>query len=158
MVNFYIVNTLGQILATSESCNCCKRSKFVISGDLSKNGYVWATLWPTFIELKIKFDPSSWPEFFRNEKSWSKNIHPRGVIWVGPGMVAWQKKRWRLSCPVYEDSHGLDMEMKISPSNNCGLSTNNVSGGKVSFYVGQIISKILLNQKDAWFISSVDLI
>ena len=45
-----------------------KKPKSVISGNLSKSGYVWATQWPTFSELKIKFDPSldrSWLEFFR---------------------------------------------------------------------------------------------
>jgi hypothetical protein len=42
MVNFYIVNALGQNLTTSESCP--KYSEIVvrdqISGNLSKNGYV----------------------------------------------------------------------------------------------------------------------
>ena len=45
-----------------------KRPKSVISGNLSKNGCVWATQWPTPSELKIKFDPllnRSWCEFFR---------------------------------------------------------------------------------------------
>jgi hypothetical protein len=48
--------------------DCCKKPKSVISGNLSKNAYVWATQWPTSTELKIKFDPSldrSWPEVFR---------------------------------------------------------------------------------------------
>ena len=36
----------------------CKSPKSVISGDLSKNCYVWATQWPTSCKLKIKFDPS----------------------------------------------------------------------------------------------------
>ena len=34
-----------------------------------------------------------------------QKVHLRGVIWVGPGMVACQKKKLRLSCPVYEDVH-----------------------------------------------------
>jgi hypothetical protein len=39
MANFYIVNALGQNLANSESCPIL-RLKSVISGNLSKNGYV----------------------------------------------------------------------------------------------------------------------
>ena len=52
---------------------------------MSKNGYVWATQWPTSSELKIKFDPSfdrSWPEFFKIKKIMVQKIHPWGVIWV----------------------------------------------------------------------------
>ena len=62
MVNFYIA--LGQNLTNSESCSilrlcvCSKMPKSVISGNLSKSGYVWATQWSTSSELKIKFDPS----------------------------------------------------------------------------------------------------
>ena len=33
--------------------DCCKRSKSVVSGILSKNCCVWAALWPTSSELKI---------------------------------------------------------------------------------------------------------
>ena len=77
MVNFYIGNALDQNLAKSESCNCCKRSKHVISDNLLKNGYVWETQWTTSSELKTKFDPSldrSKTEFFKiKKKSWSKN-------------------------------------------------------------------------------------
>jgi len=32
--------------------------KSVISGNSSKNGYVWGAQWPTSSEFKIKFDPS----------------------------------------------------------------------------------------------------
>jgi hypothetical protein len=48
--------------------DCCKRPKSVISGNLSKNGHVWATQWSTSSELKIKFDSSldrSCCEFFK---------------------------------------------------------------------------------------------
>ena len=79
MVNFYIVNALGQNLANSESSPIL-RPKSVISDNLSKNGYVWAMQWPTSSELKIKFDPSldrSWWEFFKIiKKSWSKKSTP----------------------------------------------------------------------------------
>ena len=37
--------------------DCRKRPKSVISGNLPKNAYVWATQWPASSELKIKFDP-----------------------------------------------------------------------------------------------------
>ena len=69
MVNFYIDNALGQNLTNLEYC-LCKRPKSVISGSLSKNSYVWATQWPTSIELKIKFDPSldrSWCDSLKIE-------------------------------------------------------------------------------------------
>ena len=56
MVNFYIVNALGQNLANSETCPILRLAKSVISGNLLKNGYVWATQSPTSIEPKIKFD------------------------------------------------------------------------------------------------------
>ena len=68
MVNFYIVNALGQNLANSESRPILRLAKSVISGKFKKNSYVWATQWPTSSELKIKFDPSldrSWCEFFK---------------------------------------------------------------------------------------------
>ena len=61
MVNFYIADALDQNLANSESAlfwDCSKRQKSVISGDLPKNGYVWATQWSTSSENKIKFNPS----------------------------------------------------------------------------------------------------
>ena len=88
MVNFYIVNALGQNLANSESCPILrllyirdKRPKSVISGNLSKNGYVWATQWPIFSELKIKFDLSldrSWCEFFKIIKNHGPKNPPPG--------------------------------------------------------------------------------
>ena len=84
MVNFYIVNALGQ---NSESCPIMrllyfKRPKSVISGNLSKNGFVWATQWPTSSELKIKFDPSldrSWCEFFKIIKDHGPKNPPPGM-------------------------------------------------------------------------------
>jgi hypothetical protein len=57
----------------------------MISGNLSKNGYVWATQWPTSSELKIKFDSSlgrSWCEFFKIIKNHGPKNPPAGVIWV----------------------------------------------------------------------------
>ena len=75
MVNFYIVNVLGQNLANPESCpilyseNVVRGSgKSVISGNLSRDGYVWATQWPTSIEIKIKFVlllDRSWCKFLK---------------------------------------------------------------------------------------------
>jgi hypothetical protein len=65
--------------------DCCKKPKSVISGNLSKSVYVWATQWPTSTELKKKIDPSldrSWPEFFKIIKNYGLKIHLRGVIWV----------------------------------------------------------------------------
>ena len=50
MVIFYILNALGQ-----NFWNCCKMPKPVISCNLSKNGCVWITQWPTFSKLKTKF-------------------------------------------------------------------------------------------------------
>ena len=58
MANFYIVNALGQNLATQ---------------------------WPNSSELKIKFDPSldsSLCELFKIIKKLGPKIHPWGVIWV----------------------------------------------------------------------------
>ena len=57
-LNFYIFNVLGQNFASWEFWDWSKRPKSVISGILSKIGWVWATPWPTFSELKIKFGPS----------------------------------------------------------------------------------------------------
>ena len=85
MVNLDIANALGQNLANSESYNltlfwdCSKRPKSVLSGNLPKNGYVWATQWPTSSELKIKFDPSSWCESFKIIKNHGPNNPPPGV-------------------------------------------------------------------------------
>jgi hypothetical protein len=67
MVNFYVVNALGQNLENLSFQVICQ-----------KNGYVWATQWTTFSELKIKFDPSldrSWPEFFKIIKNHSPKNH-----------------------------------------------------------------------------------
>ena len=53
----------------------------VISGNLSKNGCVWAAQWPTSSELKIKFDPSldrSWYEFFKIIKNHGPKNPPTG--------------------------------------------------------------------------------
>ena len=67
MVNFDITNALGQNWGNSEFWDFCNKPKSAISGNLSKNAYVWATQWLTSSELKIKFEPllgRSWPEFF----------------------------------------------------------------------------------------------
>ena len=52
---------LGQNFANSESCpilRLLQEAKICYLSNLSKNGHVWATQWPTSGELKIKFDPS----------------------------------------------------------------------------------------------------
>ena len=79
MVNFCVDNALSQNLENLESFPILDlRPKSVISGELSKNAYVWATQWPTSNELKIKFDLSrfilNWI-FLIVKKSWSKNPH-----------------------------------------------------------------------------------
>ena len=82
-----------------------ERPKSVISGNLWKNGYVWASQWPISCELKKKFDPSldrSWSEFFKIIKNHGPKNPTRGLIWVIPGLVACQKKKWRLSYPVWK--------------------------------------------------------
>ena len=64
MINFYIINALSKFRTLHY---CCKRPKSVISDNLLKTVYVWATKWPTSSELK-KFDPSldrSWRNFFK---------------------------------------------------------------------------------------------
>ena len=81
MVNFYIVNALGQNLANSESCPILwlLEGKSVISGNVSKNDYVCTTQWPTSSILIIKFDPSldsPQPEFFKVIKIMVQKIHP----------------------------------------------------------------------------------
>ena len=61
MVNFYIVNTLGQNLAISESCPILRllyEAKICHFWEFVNNCYVWATQWPASSELKIKFNPS----------------------------------------------------------------------------------------------------
>ena len=60
--------------------------KSVVSGNLSNNGHVWATQWPTSSELKIKFDPSfdrSWCEFFKIIKDDGPKSPPLGCN-LGP--------------------------------------------------------------------------
>ena len=86
MILFYVFNGQGQgqNLANSESClfwGCCKKPKSVISGNLSKNGYVWATPWTTSSELKLKFDPSldrSWCELYKITKNHGQKNQPPG--------------------------------------------------------------------------------
>ena len=54
--------------------------------NLSKNGYVWATQWPTSSELKIKFDPSfdrPWCEFFKIIKDHGPKNPPLGCNLAG---------------------------------------------------------------------------
>ena len=64
--------------------------------------------WPTFSELKIKFDPSldrSWPKFFKIKKIMAQKIHPWGVIWVPsnrPQVGHWSEKNDDLAVQ-YED-------------------------------------------------------
>ena len=57
-----------------------ERPKSAISNQI-KNGYIWATQWPSSSELKIKFDPSL-DKFFKIIKKHGPKNPPRGVIWV----------------------------------------------------------------------------
>ena len=86
----------------------CKRPKSVISGNLSKNCYVWATQWPTFSKLKIKFDPwldRSWCEFFKIIKDHGpKNPPPwcnLGALFPSPVDIFFQKKSAECSVNLY---------------------------------------------------------
>ena len=89
MINFYIINAFGQNLTIQNFAlfwDCCKRPKSVVSGNLSKNGCVWAAQWPTSSKLKIKFDPSldrSWCEFFKIIKNHGPINPPLGCN-LGP--------------------------------------------------------------------------
>ena len=84
--------------------DCCKGPKSVISGNLSKNGYVWGSQWPTLSELKIKVDPSldrPWCEFFKIIKSHDPKNPTQGVIWVPIQACHLSEKKWQLSCPLW---------------------------------------------------------
>ena len=106
MVNFYIVNALGQnqIQILALFWDCCKMPKSVISCNLSKNGFVWAAQSPTFSELKIKFDPlldRSWCQFFKIIKDHGPK-NPPGVIlgtFFPPPMGIFSKKISWVFCP-----------------------------------------------------------
>ena len=103
MVNFYIVRALGktwQFRNFALFWDCSKRPKSLISGNLSKNGYVWTTQWPTSSKLKIKFDPSlerPWLKFFRLEKILVQKIHHQGVIWVPTSRLMWENQLKKLT-------------------------------------------------------------
>ena len=115
-------------------CQCIwsKLSKFsifsyseTVSGNLSKNGCVWAAQWLTSSELKIKFDPPfdrSWCEFFKvikdhdpkspspgcnfgclfsfpsSKKSAQCSVH----LYSSPWVVADRNHRWPIGTP-WED-------------------------------------------------------
>ena len=68
----------------------------MISGNLSKNGYVWVTQWPTSSELKIKFYPSLYRsscEFFKIIKNHGPTNSPWGCN-LGP---KWHSLSWHSS-------------------------------------------------------------
>ena len=80
---------------------------------MSKNGYVWATQWPTSSELKIKFDPSldrSWCEFFKIIKNHGPKNPPLGCN-LGPKFPAscctLLRNFWQHNCPVVKLVHAL---------------------------------------------------
>ena len=58
--------------------DCCKGPKSVISGNLSKNGHVWATQWPTSSELKIKgHGPKNPPPAGPWDVIWIPSLSPK---------------------------------------------------------------------------------
>ena len=114
MANFYIISALDQNLADSESwpiLRLLEEAKICISGNLSKNCFVWATQWSTFSELKRKFDHSldrSWCEFLLIIKNHGPKNAPSGCS-LGPKffplrLVTGQKKNEDLAVQ-YQDVH-----------------------------------------------------
>ena len=55
---FYICNILGYNLANSESCLVLRLLWGAKLSNLSQNGHVWVTQWPSSSGVKIKFDPT----------------------------------------------------------------------------------------------------
>ena len=100
---------LGQNLAHSESCPILRlllEAKICNSYNLSKNGYVWATQWPTSNELKIKSDPSidrSWCEFLKILKYHEKKKIPLPPPHAGQ----FSENFWQHNCSVVKIVHGL---------------------------------------------------
>ena len=62
-----------------------------------------------------------------------QKFHPQGVIWVGPGMGACQKKKLQLSCPVYKDVHAVAKVLKCLCQNiHIALQGAKISCAKTS--------------------------
>ena len=75
MVKFYICNAFVQNVADSESCIILRKLEEAKILNLSKNGHVWATQWPTSCGLKNKYDPHTEKDFDGKKHK----IHPMGA-------------------------------------------------------------------------------